>query len=112
MAQGWYAPEPVPTALRTQSGLPVQLGVTRYEREGNRIHAVLTSEGVDLIDATITLKEGPRQPTNSREEPRKAIPLRQTGFSIISHPAAISLAHMASSSTAFPSQARSRPVPR
>jgi hypothetical protein len=58
MAQGWYGPEPVPTVLKNQMGFPVQLGVTRLERDRNRVHAVLSSDGVDLLDATITLKEG------------------------------------------------------
>ena len=57
MVQGWYGPEPVPTALRTHAGLPVQVGTTRLQREGNQLHAVLTSEGADLIDATITVKD-------------------------------------------------------
>jgi acetoacetate decarboxylase len=59
MAQGWYGPEPVPSAIRNYMGLPVQLGVTHYQRDGNRVHAVLSSDGVNLIDATITLKAGP-----------------------------------------------------
>jgi hypothetical protein len=40
-------------------GLPVQLGVTHYQQDGNRVHAVLSSDWVNLIDATITLKGGP-----------------------------------------------------
>jgi hypothetical protein len=59
MAQGWYGPEPVPSAIRNYMGLPVQLGVTHYQRDDNRVRAVLSSDGVDLIDATITLKAGP-----------------------------------------------------
>ncbi len=58
MLQGWYGPEPVPTAFRTQLGFPVELGVTQVGREGNRIHATLSSNGPDLIAATIALKEG------------------------------------------------------
>lgn len=57
MVQGWYGPEPVPTVLRNQAGVPVQLGATRYERDGNRIHTVLTAGGADLIEATIELKD-------------------------------------------------------
>jgi hypothetical protein len=57
MAQGWYGPEPVPTTFRSYLGLPVQLGTTQIERDGNRLHAVLKSDGLDLIDATIALKE-------------------------------------------------------
>jgi hypothetical protein len=57
MAQGWYGPDPVSSTLRTQGGFPVQLGTTKLERDGNRVHAVLASDGVDLIDASITLKE-------------------------------------------------------
>jgi hypothetical protein len=57
MAQGWYGPDPVSSTFRSQAGFPVQLGTTKLERDGNRVHAVLTSGGVDLIDAVITLKE-------------------------------------------------------
>jgi acetoacetate decarboxylase len=59
MVQGWYGPEPVPSAIRNYMGLPVQLGVTKYQRDDNRVHAALSSDGVNLIDATITLKDGP-----------------------------------------------------
>jgi acetoacetate decarboxylase len=59
MVQGWYGPEPVPTAMRNYMGVPVQLGVTNYQREGNRVHAALSSDGVNLIDATISLTGGP-----------------------------------------------------
>jgi hypothetical protein len=59
MVQGWYGPEPVPSAIRNYMGLPVQLGVTNYQRDGNRIHAALSSDGVNVIDAIITLKETP-----------------------------------------------------
>jgi hypothetical protein len=59
MVQGWYGPEPVPSAIRNYMGLPVQLGVTTYQRDGDRVHAALSSDGVNVIDATITLKEGP-----------------------------------------------------
>jgi hypothetical protein len=38
-------------------GLPVQLGVTNYQRDGNRVHAALSSDGVNVIDATIALKD-------------------------------------------------------
>ncbi len=62
MVQGWYGPEPVPTAFRTQLGYPVELGVTQVGREGNRIHATLGSNGPDLITATIALKEGNPNP--------------------------------------------------
>lgn len=57
MSQGWYGPEPVTTVFKTQFGYPVELGATRVEREGNRIHAVLNSGGADLINAAIALKE-------------------------------------------------------
>ena len=57
MVQGWYGPEPVPSALKNYGGLPVQLGVTRYERDGNKVHAVLNVDGASLIDATITVNE-------------------------------------------------------
>jgi len=40
-------------------GLPVQLGVTNYRRDGNRVHAALSTDGVNLIDAIITLKDTP-----------------------------------------------------
>jgi acetoacetate decarboxylase len=59
MVQGWYGPEPVPSAVRNYMGLPVQLGVTTYRRDGNRIHATLSRDGVNVIEATISLKEGP-----------------------------------------------------
>jgi len=59
MVQGWYGPEPVPSAIRNYMGLPVQLGVTHYQRDDNRVHAALSSDGVNVIDATITLKDGP-----------------------------------------------------
>jgi hypothetical protein len=65
MVQGWYGPEPVPTAFRTQLGFPVELGETRLEHEGNRIHAVLTRGGTALIDATIALKEGGPAPVGA-----------------------------------------------
>ena len=65
MAQGWYGPEPVPTAFRTQLGYPVELGVTRLEHEGNRIHAILNRGGDTLIDATIALKEGGPKPVGA-----------------------------------------------
>lgn len=58
MVQGWYGPEPVPTAFKSLLGLPIELGVTRLEHDGNRTHAILSSNGADLIDATIALKEG------------------------------------------------------
>ncbi len=57
MVEGWYAPEPVPTVFKTQTGFPVQLGVTRLEREGNKVHAVLNRDGVDVIDATIAVMD-------------------------------------------------------
>jgi hypothetical protein len=56
--QGWFGPEPVPTAIRTQLGLAVEFGATRVQRAGNRIQATLSSNGPDLIAATIALKEG------------------------------------------------------
>jgi acetoacetate decarboxylase len=59
MVQGWYGPEPVPSAIRNYMGVPVQLGVTNYQRDGNLVHASLISDGVNLIDATITLTDGP-----------------------------------------------------
>ena len=59
MVQGWYGPEPVPSAIRNYMGVPVQLGVTNYQRDGDRVHASLISDGVNLIDATITLTGGP-----------------------------------------------------
>jgi hypothetical protein len=62
MVQGWYGPEPVPAALKNYAGIPVQLGVTRYERDGNRVHAVLNADGANLIDATMTVKEGKPAP--------------------------------------------------
>lgn len=58
MLQGWFGPEPVPTVFRTQLGVPAELGATRLGREGNRIHATLSSNGADLVDAAIALKEG------------------------------------------------------
>jgi hypothetical protein len=57
MVQGWYGPETVTAALKNYGGLPVQLGVTRYERDGNKVHAVLNVDGASLIDATITVNE-------------------------------------------------------
>jgi hypothetical protein len=65
MVQGWYGPEPVPTAFRTQLGFPVELGETRLEHESNRIHAVLTRGGTALIDSTIALKEGGPAPVGA-----------------------------------------------
>jgi acetoacetate decarboxylase len=65
MAQGWYGPEPVPTVAKTQMGFPVQLGVTRVEHTGNQLHAVLNKDGADLIDATITIKEGNPAPAST-----------------------------------------------
>ena len=62
MVQGWYGPEPVPSAFKNYGGLPVQLGVTHYERDGNRVHAVLSTDGANLIDATMTLKEAKPAP--------------------------------------------------
>jgi acetoacetate decarboxylase len=59
MVQGWYGPEPVPSAIRNYMGLPVQLGVTNYQRDGDRVHAALSSDGVNVIDAIITLKDAP-----------------------------------------------------
>jgi hypothetical protein len=56
--QGWLDPEPVPTAFKSQLGFSTELGVTRFEHEGNRIHATLSSNGANLLDATIALKEG------------------------------------------------------
>ena len=64
MAEGWYGPEPMPTVVKTQMGFPVQLGITRPEHTGNRLHAVLNKDGVDLIDATITIKEGNPAPAS------------------------------------------------
>jgi hypothetical protein len=57
MVEGWYAPEPVPTVFKNQLGIPVQLGITRFERSGNRLHAILNSGNVDLIDAAIEVKD-------------------------------------------------------
>lgn len=59
MVQGWYGPEPVPSVIRNYMGLPVQLGDTHFQRDENRVHAALSSDGVNLIDATITLKDEP-----------------------------------------------------
>jgi len=64
MVQGWYGPEPVPSALKNYGGFPVQLGVTHYERDGNRVHAMLSVDGANLIDATMTLKEGKPAPVS------------------------------------------------
>ncbi len=54
MMQGWYGPEAMTKAAQ-QSGFPVTLGETRYQRNGNALHAVLNSDGADLIEAAITL---------------------------------------------------------
>jgi acetoacetate decarboxylase len=59
MVQGWYGPEPVPSAIRDYMGVPVQLGLTNYQRDGNRVQASLIRDGVNVIDAAITMTDGP-----------------------------------------------------
>jgi acetoacetate decarboxylase len=55
MVYGWYGPDRVTAALREVMALPVKLGTTKLEREGNRLSAVLTRDGVPLVNATIAL---------------------------------------------------------
>jgi acetoacetate decarboxylase len=104
MSQGWYGPEPVTTVFKTQFGYPVELGATRVEREGNRIHAVLNSGGADLINAAIALKEA--NPNASVES--STIPPCVETFRGAPHRRRCRI----SSLTAFPSQARSSPPAR
>jgi len=56
MVYGFYGPDRVTAALREVFGLPVKLGTTRVERQGDRIRAILTRDGAEMIEATIKLK--------------------------------------------------------
>ena len=56
MVYGFYGPDRVTAAMREVFGWPVKLGSTRVERQGDRIRAILTRDGVEMIEATIQLK--------------------------------------------------------
>lgn len=55
MVQGWYGPDQATAAFREMFGYPVVLGTTRVERQGERVRAVLTRHGAELIEAQIRL---------------------------------------------------------
>jgi acetoacetate decarboxylase len=64
MAYGWYGPnDSVPALPREVMGFPVKLGVTRLDRDGAGIRALLNRNGKDLVEARIAVK-GDAAPAN------------------------------------------------